>query len=213
MPTLASGRIARLSVTAIHRMSLLAAVLIGVLLAAPPAYAHSALMSSDPADGSTVATLPAAASLTFNEDINGDFSQIVVQSSGDPRPVPSTVKGPTISALLPSDLGGGRIVVRYRVVSKDGHPIAGEIAFTVGAGETSGTAGSGGTSNAARANGPSTGVATSGATPASRSAGTSSVGTGSDNIVAYVLTGFVAVAMLAIGLLLWRWEKQRNRGV
>jgi len=28
--------------------------------------------------------------------------------------------------------------------------------------------------------------------------------------VAYVLTGFVAVAMLAIGLMLWRWEKQRS---
>ncbi|QQS00195.1 MAG: copper resistance protein CopC [Austwickia sp.] len=200
--------------------SLLLAVLAGALIAlagAPAALAHSALVSSNPADGSTVAALPAVATLTFNEDINGDFSQVVVQGSGEPRNVPPSIKGPVVTAALPADLGTGKVVVRYRVVSKDGHPISGEIAFTVAgaAGGTSGASaaapspGSGAGSTASMA---ASGTSSAGAASASpRPTAASSVANGSDNIVAYVLTGFVAVAMLTIGLLLWRWEKQRHK--
>ena len=109
-----------------------------------------------------------------------------------------------MTAPLPADLGGGRIVVRYRVVSKDGHPIAGEIAFTV-----SGAAGTAPTTAGTTSSPATGGAGTSAATP--RAGGASAVGHGSDNVVAYVLTGFVAVAMLGIGLMIWRWDRQRNR--
>ena len=201
--------------------SLLLAVLAGALIAlagAPAALAHSALVSSNPADGSTVAALPAVATLTFNEDINGDFSQVVVQGSGEPRNVPPSIKGPVVTAALPADLGTGKVVVRYRVVSKDGHPISGEIAFTVAGGAAGGTSGpsaaapSPGSGAGSTASMAASGTSSAGSASASpRPTAASSVANGSDNIVAYVLTGFVAVAMLTIGLLLWRWEKQRHK--
>ncbi|MCB1252899.1 MAG: copper resistance protein CopC [Austwickia sp.] len=186
------------------------ATLLIALTGAPAASAHSALVSSTPADGATVPTLPDTASLTFNEDISPDFAQIVVQGSGEPRQATPTVKGPVVSAPLPADIGAGRVVVRYRVVSKDGHPISGEIAFTVGAaGGTPGAAGA--TTSGAGTETGSTTAASPAATATSPRAGqAANVSRDSDNIVAYVLTGFVAVAMLAIGLMLWRWEKQRS---
>ncbi len=78
---------------------------------------------------------PETTALTFNEEINPNFAQVVVVSvDGEPRSVDVSTSGATVTASMPGGLAAGRITVRYRVVSKDGHPIEGEISFTAGTG-------------------------------------------------------------------------------
>ncbi len=103
----------------------------GTPFALPAAQAHSQLISSVPADGASVQNAPKTTALTFNEQINPNFAQVVVVSvDGEPRSVDVSTSGATVTASMPGGLAAGRITVRYRVVSKDGHPIEGEISFT-----------------------------------------------------------------------------------
>ncbi|MBW3086541.1 hypothetical protein KEM60_02766 [Austwickia sp. TVS 96-490-7B] len=122
-------------VTVLFASSLLLVAPPAWVATAPAALAHSQLVSSTPANDATVDTMPAAAELVFNEQINADFSQVIVAGpDGAPRSVTPAVSGAKVTAPLPAGLGQGRIEVRYRIVSKDGHPVDGKIAFTVGKG-------------------------------------------------------------------------------
>lgn len=101
----------------------------------PAAQAHAQLLSSQPADGASVERVPDTVTFTFNEEINPSFAQaVVVGVDGEPRTVDSAASGPVVTAQMPDGLAAGRIAVRYRVVSKDGHPIEGEISFTAATG-------------------------------------------------------------------------------
>ncbi|MBJ7341066.1 MAG: copper resistance protein CopC [Mycolicibacterium sp.] len=98
------------------------------------AAAHTALTGSDPAKDASVAVTPTAITLTFTEDINPAFANVVVNSpdgrnlvSGPPR-----VEGPSITADVKQDRPeAGMYTVAYRVVSADGHPVSGSYGFTV----------------------------------------------------------------------------------
>ena len=117
-------------------VALLVALIPGALLAtAAPASAHAALVSSDPADGSRVASLPAEVTLEFNEEIS-DPAYVVVTApdgvrvnSGD-----AVVRGARVTQDLDAQglaLPAGSYTLAYRVVSADGHPISGEQTFEV----------------------------------------------------------------------------------
>ncbi|WP_166389786.1 copper resistance protein CopC [Nocardioides ochotonae] len=123
-----------------RRLATLAALLValvpGLLLAtALPASAHAALVSSDPADASSVETLPDEVTLEFNESI-ADPAYVVVTApdgvrvnSGD-----AAVAGPQVTQALDAQglaLPAGTYTLAYRVVSADGHPISGEQTFEV----------------------------------------------------------------------------------
>jgi copper resistance protein C len=111
------------------------AVLTGLalLLAAAPALAHTRLQSSDPADGATLDAPPQRVSLTFNETMTPGFSTLTVIGPDGGRYETGEVSadGGTVSiAVLP--LGpAGRYEIGYRVVSADGHPVTGSVAFTL----------------------------------------------------------------------------------
>ena len=117
---------------------LLAAAALGLagVLGAPAAAAHDRLESSDPADGATV-TSPAAVTLTFTADQLpvGAIVEVLGPdgaswSDGDP-----TVEGTQVVQALQADPPAGAYTVRWRSVSGDGHPIEGELGFTVEAAE------------------------------------------------------------------------------
>lgn len=108
------------------------AVLFG---AAAPAQAHSFLVSSTPAEGSTLTSLPATFEVTMNEDLLdlvGDgtgFGIRVVDSEGlyygDGM---VTIAGDTLSTT--AALGeAGEYTFIYQVVSADGHPVSDEFSF------------------------------------------------------------------------------------
>lgn len=91
---------------------------------------HARLAGSTPKDGATVATAQEVV-LTFNEDVNPDFVAVRVKgpdgSETDGRPA---VDGPEVTQPLAADLPAGEHTVTYRVVSSDGHPVAGTVTFT-----------------------------------------------------------------------------------
>ena len=111
------------------------ALLVGfVAVAGPaaPARADAALVSSDPAPGAVLTTVPEAVTFTFNEALQGRFTTVTVNGGAVAVPAASTT-GATVSQPLPATLAPGGYTVAYRVVSADGHPISGQVSFTVSA--------------------------------------------------------------------------------
>jgi copper resistance protein C len=109
------------------------AACVALLLGAAPAYAHARLESSTPADGSSVANAPDTVSLTFSDDIQAEFASMTlvgpdgtnyqtgdVSASGGTITTSGKPLGPT-----------GAYTIGYRVVSDDGHPVQGKVAFTL----------------------------------------------------------------------------------
>ena len=106
--------------------------LIGLPLA--PATAHSELRSSDPAAGAVVQRLPAQVGLEFNQVIAARFASVTAAVGGGPaRSLSVRVDGTRVVATLIDGSPASRfgVVIGYRVVSADGHPITGTISFTV----------------------------------------------------------------------------------
>jgi methionine-rich copper-binding protein CopC len=109
------------------------AVLVGLALlaGAGPAAAHNSLVSSDPADGASLATGPQRLTLVFDQPVHAGFNTITITgpdntrwASGEP-----TTSGNTVSTELMPLGPAGEYVIGYRVVSADGHPVAGTLRF------------------------------------------------------------------------------------
>jgi copper resistance protein C len=106
---------------------------VALLVGAAPAFAHTRLQSSDPADGTSLGAGPQRVSLTFNEPMQTGFATLTVIGP-DSRPYQSgevTANGGTVSIGVAPLGPAGRYEVGYRVVSEDGHPVTGSIAFTL----------------------------------------------------------------------------------
>jgi methionine-rich copper-binding protein CopC len=105
-----------------------------VLVTASPALAHDALIGSDPADGSTVAALPAQVTLTFSAEIADDPGASEMQVT-DASGTSLADGAPSVSDnVLTQPLTGqasGVVTVLWKVVSSDGHPTSGQFTFTV----------------------------------------------------------------------------------
>jgi methionine-rich copper-binding protein CopC len=170
----------------------------GVGLAGPAA-AHNVLISSDPTDGSTLQKAPTSVRLTFDQPVQ-DFEPVVTiigpdgqrYESGSPQ-IDSTVVTTGVGSL---PVAGG-YTIAYRIVSADGHPVEGSIAFQLaddavaaGSATSSGTAGSGSTSSS------SVSARSAPATSAGPTTGASSVPAASSS----GLTGWVwaAIALAAV---------------
>lgn len=106
---------------------------VGLCVAVAPASAHSRLLSSSPADGTTVPTSPTEIVLTFNEDINPQFVTVRVTDGegGDVVGADASVAGPEVTVPVAQPIAAGGYKITYRVVSADSHPITGSTTFTV----------------------------------------------------------------------------------
>ncbi|WP_020672203.1 copper resistance CopC family protein [Amycolatopsis nigrescens] len=105
------------------------------LFGAPAAFAHSRLVSSDPAKDATVATAPARTVLEFNEPLEQQFPELAVTGPdgvSDWAGGPPAVSGNKLTAPLKPLGPAGVYTIRYRVVSADGHPVSGTVPFTLG---------------------------------------------------------------------------------
>lgn len=96
------------------------------------ARAHAELESSTPADGEVLSAAPAEVSLTFGEELLPDFVNVVATDAAGAvtELTVTSIDGPTATMAWPVDLPGGDWRVDYRVVSQDGHPVEGSIAFS-----------------------------------------------------------------------------------
>ena len=127
----------------IKKLLLLISIFSSVILTAPQANAHTVLIGSDPAAGSTISQLPEQITLTFAEPLltlkDKDINQVLVLD-----PMGSTitsgnniVKGATLTNVLsPRMLMSGKFKVTFRVVAQDGHPVNGNFFFTLGKSST-----------------------------------------------------------------------------
>jgi methionine-rich copper-binding protein CopC len=121
---------------------LASAALLGVLALPAAGAAHARLVRSSPPDGASLQTAPGELALCFNELLERQFHAIELADEGGPgggssRPpvllVPTLDprEGTCLLAALPP-LARGPYVVRWRVVSRDGHTTRGLIRFRVG---------------------------------------------------------------------------------
>jgi len=120
---------------AIRALAVAAATLLTLtvlLLGAGRADAHNTVQSTDPADGSTVATAPDRVTLTFDQPAQALGTEIVVL--GPAGAVVSTgaaeLVETAVSQAVTGELPAGTYTVRWRVTSADGHPLSDEFAFT-----------------------------------------------------------------------------------
>ncbi|GGF57160.1 hypothetical protein GCM10011366_26270 [Ornithinimicrobium tianjinense] len=98
-----------------------------------PAAAHDDLVGSEPTDGATVEQAPESLVLTFSGAVSELGTQVVV-TGPDGSPVSEgepAVDGDRVEQELADDLAAGGYTVLWRVTSEDGHPISGELGFTV----------------------------------------------------------------------------------
>lgn len=121
-------------------MNRLAAGLAGLLVAAAavlgtasPAAAHSALEGSSPADQAALAQAPTEVTLTFNEPVSTQFVDVVVTGPDGAahQDGAAAVAGDTVTQSLRTLAADGQYTIAYRVVSADGHPISGELRFSL----------------------------------------------------------------------------------
>ena len=110
---------------------LLPVIIAITLVSAPTASAHTALVSTTPADGETVTTAPTSIVLQFNEEpLEAMVDVVITDSSGDLVSMDAAeASGTDVLIPWPPSLGPGDYAVAYRVVSADGHPITGTFSF------------------------------------------------------------------------------------
>lgn len=102
------------------------------VLLASPAYAHVRLVSSTPRDGAAVSKAPDEVLLRFSEAVRAP-AYVVVSGPGGSRldDGPAQVVDNTVTEQLAPITEPGEYSVAYRVVSVDGHPVTGELSFTL----------------------------------------------------------------------------------
>lgn len=135
----------------VRRVLVVVGLALAALLAgAGVASAHNVLTGSTPANGSTVDAMPSTVTLTFDLPVqNLDPVLVVTGPNGNVFSTGSaTVSGNDISTSVAGGGPAGVYRAAYRIISADGHPVTGEISFTLasgGAGTATGSAPSGGT--------------------------------------------------------------------
>lgn len=105
-----------------------------LLLATRDVSAHSRLARSEPKDAATLEVAPAAVELWFDGAIERRFHKLSLRApDGKQTPLEGAVDDDDarhVRAALPP-LAPGRWEVRWDVVSRDGHRVAGRITFLV----------------------------------------------------------------------------------
>jgi methionine-rich copper-binding protein CopC len=114
-----------------------AAVLAGLVTLgfATPAAAHNSLIGSDPKDGAALESGPARIELKFDQPVRagGGFNTIAVIGPNNDHweAGPATVASNVVSASVRPLGPAGEYKIGYRILSADGHPIDGELKFTL----------------------------------------------------------------------------------
>ncbi|MBZ9942546.1 copper resistance protein CopC [Mesorhizobium sp. BR1-1-13] len=136
MTVISPSRTVRAAGKLIGRVStglLVVAVLLIAMAATNQAFAHAALIKTDPADGAVLAQAPAQFALTFSEPVS-PLVLTLVKPDGTPVPLTSfRLSDQTVVIDDPQALGSGTHVLSWRVISADGHPVGGSLLFSIGA--------------------------------------------------------------------------------
>lgn len=107
---------------------------------APAAWGHASLLGTSPPSGAVLAQAPQVITLTFSEPVGVTVMRLV---GPDGQPV---ALGPTsdvdhqVRIPVAASAARGTYLLSWRIVSADGHPVGGTLAYAVGAASTHGAA-------------------------------------------------------------------------
>jgi copper transport protein len=120
----------------VRRACVLAAVVAGALALPAAAWAHAALLKTEPVASRTINTPPPEVRLTYSEPIEPRFAIVSVTNaageqvtSGQPQSAPGE---PQTLVTPMRKVPEGWYLVFWRVISADGHPVRGAFTFAVG---------------------------------------------------------------------------------
>ena len=104
------------------------------------AFAHAQLIKEFPLGNSEIVDIPEKVSLDFDNQIidlgSGNDLRVLNKDGVDVSTGDVTIVGANLSKSLSNTLEPGKYKVSYRVVSEDGHVVAGEYFFTIVRSET-----------------------------------------------------------------------------
>ncbi|GAB3286342.1 copper resistance CopC family protein [Parasphingorhabdus pacifica] len=119
-----------------NRLFTVAVLAVATMLgSAGPALAHNVLVESAPAEGAQVTSTPGEVRLTFDQPVRAgdDYNTLNVIGPDGSYWTDGTVRVEGNSVIAPvRELGpAGTYTIGYRVLSNDGHPVPGKVAFTL----------------------------------------------------------------------------------
>ncbi len=120
------GRALRLAAVAVAASLGLAAPISG-------AFAHASLVASNPSDGAVTQAAPTHITLRFNEPVSPLAIRLIDAAGATHADLAVSARDETIDVALPPDLPTGTQTLSYRILSLDGHPVGGALAFSIGA--------------------------------------------------------------------------------
>jgi copper transport protein len=120
----------------IQRTALLLGVLLCGLALPETGWAHARLLRTVPGDGTVLASAPARVRIVFDDNVRPVSGIKAIRNGGGSvlGGKPRVVGGRVLVVPLRAGLADGDYTVLWRVLSDDGHTIAGVLAFGVGAG-------------------------------------------------------------------------------
>lgn len=95
-----------------------------------PAYSHTQLSASIPADEATLEQAPNEIALTFSAAVRLTAVSIEIESESHSLEIHTTDPATEFKVALPG-LEPGAYVVQWRALSEDTHVVSGEIRFTI----------------------------------------------------------------------------------
>lgn len=118
-----------------HGVQALRALLTGIvwLCLASMAMAHASLTAAEPADGAVVQAAPQRFTLSFSEPVSPLAIKLVRPDGQSVSLDTFVLRDRTLEIEPPKTLVAGTYVLSWRVVSEDGHPVAGSAVFSIGA--------------------------------------------------------------------------------
>jgi copper transport protein len=114
------------------------ATLLWVACFATDVSAHASLVSAEPADGSVLAAAPQTVQMRFNEPVTPAVISLIDATGKIRDDIAVHAVDQIVNLTLPANLPRGTQIVSYRIISADGHPVAGSLVFSIG--EVTGTA-------------------------------------------------------------------------
>jgi hypothetical protein len=108
--------------------------LVAAAVASTPARAHSFLVEATPSSKDHVATSPKTVKLRFGGGVEPKYSKLTIEGADGKVLGEGSIGVPDkpreLSMEVP-ELAPGKYIVRYRVLSTDGHIVEGNYEFTV----------------------------------------------------------------------------------
>ncbi|AKP08851.2 Copper resistance protein CopC [Corynebacterium pseudotuberculosis] len=100
------------------------------------AFAHDAVIDSNPVNGATIDAFPRSLSLVFSGEPKPGFNTVAVSDASNSKVLFTAdphIEGRNVSVDVPSDLnpGPGNYILGFQITSSDGHATRGKTTFTV----------------------------------------------------------------------------------